>query len=97
MPFNAPGAVIERAYPVVLRATGAPPAARHRCSPIGLFCRSWQRIPHLGVELLPEIHQGEFHGLRQACGSAARSRSPTACSRRLDERVRRSRRGLDRR
>jgi HAE1 family hydrophobic/amphiphilic exporter-1 len=58
-PFNALWRLIERAYPPLLNA-----AVRHPWLVIvlsaGLFWASWQRIQHLGVELLPEIHQGEF-------------------------------------
>ncbi len=57
--FNACWSVVERVYPPVLRAT-----VRHPIVVVlvagGLFYAAWQRVPQLGVELLPEIHQGEF-------------------------------------
>ena len=54
-------------------------ASRARCSP-SPGCA----MPDLGVELLPEIHQGEFTALREAGRGAARSRTPTRCCARLD-------------
>ncbi|MEM7305998.1 MAG: efflux RND transporter permease subunit [Planctomycetota bacterium] len=57
--FQVVWGAIERAYAPALRG-----AVRHPFLVIavsaGLLWAAWQRTPHLGVELLPEIHQGEF-------------------------------------
>ena len=57
--FNAVWGVIDRAYPRLLTS-----ALRHRFAVVvvalALLAGAVYRIPALGVELLPEIHQGEF-------------------------------------
>jgi HAE1 family hydrophobic/amphiphilic exporter-1 len=57
--FQAGWGVLERGYPPVLRA-----AVRHPWAVVlasaGLFAGAGLRVGHLGAELLPEIHQGEF-------------------------------------
>jgi len=57
--FNAVWERLERAYPRVLHAALAHPWVVVVAAAALLFV-AVQRIPSLGVELLPEIHQGEF-------------------------------------
>ncbi len=49
----------DRLYPAVLRSSLAQPWFVPLAA-MGLLFVCYQRLPHLGVELLPEIHQGEF-------------------------------------
>jgi HAE1 family hydrophobic/amphiphilic exporter-1 len=57
--FQAAWNALERVYAPLLRG-----ALRHPLVVValaaGLFAVAWRRVPHLGAELLPEIHQGEF-------------------------------------
>ncbi|HEX6885148.1 MAG TPA: efflux RND transporter permease subunit [Planctomycetota bacterium] len=57
--FGAAWSVVERVYPGFLDL-----ALRHPWLVVGaslaLFWAALARIPHLGVELLPRVHQGEF-------------------------------------
>ena len=57
--FNAVYGTFERIYPVALRGALAAPWLVVLAGG-GLLFVAVKRIPHLGVELLPEIHQGEF-------------------------------------
>lgn len=85
-PFDASWRVIERVYPVILRATVRRPLLVIVLA-VGLFAVSWLRIPHLGVELLPEIHQGEFTAfIKLEVGSPLEVTDEVLA--RLDERVR---------
>ena len=57
--FNAFWDWLERVYPRILSGSLSHPwLVVGAC--LGLFWIAILRIPHLGVELLPEIHQGEF-------------------------------------
>ena len=57
--FQALWSRLERIYPVILGAALHHPVVVVGLS-AGLFWGAWQRLDHLGVELLPEVHQGEF-------------------------------------
>jgi len=50
---------LDRVYPRLLRGSLARPFLVPIAA-LGLLWYSYERLPHLGVELLPEIHQGEF-------------------------------------
>ena len=51
--------VLDRLYPAVLTGSLSRPWIVPLLA-VGLLYVSYQRLPELGVELLPEIHQGEF-------------------------------------
>jgi HAE1 family hydrophobic/amphiphilic exporter-1 len=57
--FDAVWHTLDRSYPVVLRGALALPWLVLLLMG-ALSWVAWQRVPHLGLELLPEIHQGEF-------------------------------------
>ena len=57
--FGRAWTVVERAYPRFLDASIAHPYVVLLAS-LALFAAAMQRFPHLGVELLPKVHQGEF-------------------------------------
>lgn len=57
--FDLGFGALDRAYAVVLRAALAVPLLVV-AGAVLLFANAWQRLPSLGTELLPEIHQGEF-------------------------------------
>jgi HAE1 family hydrophobic/amphiphilic exporter-1 len=57
--FGVAWGAIERVYPVLLRGALRAPALVLLAG-VGLLWLAYERIPRLGVELLPEIHQGEF-------------------------------------
>ena len=57
--FNAIWSVLENVYPRILRASLRFPIVVVLAAGL-LFWAAIRQVPQLGVELLPEIHQGEF-------------------------------------
>tara|TARA_R110002073_G_scaffold42861_1_gene119544 strand:- start:9423 stop:12905 length:3483 start_codon:yes stop_codon:yes gene_type:complete len=57
--FDTCWGVVEKGYPRILRAALAAPAVV-ALGAIALGALAWSRVDDLGLELLPEIHQGEF-------------------------------------
>ncbi len=57
--FDLGFAALDKAYSVALQAALAVPLLVIAGAAL-LFADAWQRLPGLGTELLPEIHQGEF-------------------------------------
>jgi HAE1 family hydrophobic/amphiphilic exporter-1 len=57
--FGASWSLVERIYPRFLGLALRQPWAVIAAS-LALFWGAVQRLPHLGVELLPRVHQGEF-------------------------------------
>ncbi len=57
--FDVCWRAVERVYPRILRASLAHPFPVILCA-AALFWLALARVPGLGLELLPEVHQGEF-------------------------------------
>jgi hydrophobic/amphiphilic exporter-1 (mainly G- bacteria), HAE1 family len=84
--FGAFWGVIERIYPRFLDVGLRHPWLVVGCSLL-LFWAALARIPHLGVELLPRVHQGEFTAhVRLQEGTPLRSTDETLSE--LDRKVR---------
>ena len=77
---------VERAYPGAIRAALHAPWAVVAVTVVLSILAAW-RIPHLDVELLPEMHQGEFT-LYTTLGVGTPLETTEAVMSRLDERVR---------
>ena len=84
--FASGWTVVERAYPRFLDAALAHPYLVLVASLV-LFAGAMKRFPHLGVELLPKVHQGEFTAhVRLSEGTPLRATDDVM--RELDQRVR---------
>jgi len=78
--------LIEGIYPRFLDAALAHPYVV-LLSSLALFGAALQRFPHLGVELLPKVHQGEFTA-HVRMGEGTPLRTTDGAMRELDQRVR---------
>jgi len=84
--FDRVWRVFERAYPRLLTSALNHPLIVLALS-AGMLWLSVERLPHLGLDLLPEIHQGEFTAhVRLAAGSPLENTDEVLSE--LDERVR---------
>ncbi|MCZ6597641.1 MAG: efflux RND transporter permease subunit [Planctomycetota bacterium] len=84
--FNVGWGALERGYPPVVRSAVGHPLVVFAIAG-ALFYVAMQRVPRLGVELLPEIHQGEFTAfVKLEVGSPLLNTDQVL--RKIDERVR---------